>query len=138
MQSGDVPSKIQEVGRCVLTPPALRVAERRALCDPLTNVCHGCFQPIIPQSTGGLARRSAIWHKTNMRKSGKRTFSVIVERDEAGYYVASVPELKGCHTQARPLDKLMERVREAIALCLEVERDLPAPNEFIGVQRIAV
>lgn len=73
-----------------------------------------------------------------MRKAGKREFSVIVERDEEGYYVASVPELRGCHTQARSLDKLMERVREAIALCLEVERGNLANIEFIGVQRIAV
>ena len=43
-------------------------------------------------------------------------------RDEEGYYVASVPELPGCHTQARSLDKLMDRIREAIELCLEVER----------------
>jgi predicted RNase H-like HicB family nuclease len=57
-----------------------------------------------------------------MRKHGKREFSVIVERDEEGYYVATVPALPGCHTQARSLDKLVERVREAIALCLEVER----------------
>jgi predicted RNase H-like HicB family nuclease len=48
-------------------------------------------------------------------------FSVIVERDSEGYYVASVPELHGCHTQAKSLDKLMERIREAIALCLEAE-----------------
>jgi predicted RNase H-like HicB family nuclease len=54
-----------------------------------------------------------------MRKTGKREFNVIVERDEEGYYVASVPELPGCHTQARSLDKLMERIREAIELCLE-------------------
>ena len=47
-----------------------------------------------------------------MRKLNKREFSVIVERDEDGYYVASVPELRGCHTQARSLDKLMDRVRE--------------------------
>ena len=53
-------------------------------------------------------------------KAPKREFSVIVERDEDGYYVASVPELPGCHTQARSLDKLMLRVREAIELCLEV------------------
>jgi len=72
-----------------------------------------------------------------MRKSKKREFSVIVERDEEGYYVASVPELRGCHTQARSLDRLMERIREAIELCLEVERDVPT-TEFVGVQRIAL
>ncbi len=73
-----------------------------------------------------------------MRKSGRREFSVIVERDTEGYYVASVPELRGCHTQARSLDKLIERVREAIELCLEVERDAGAKTEFIGVQRVTV
>ena len=72
-----------------------------------------------------------------MRKNGKQEFSVVVERDEDGYYVASVPALPGCHTQARSLDKLMERVREAIALCLEVEHET-TNNEFIGVQRVAV
>lgn len=50
-----------------------------------------------------------------------RGFLVVVERDEEGYLVASVPSLKGCHTQARSMDQLMERVREAIQLCLEVE-----------------
>jgi predicted RNase H-like HicB family nuclease len=73
-----------------------------------------------------------------MRKANKREFDVIVERDEQGYYVASLPALPGCHTQARSLDKLIERIREAIALCLEVERDVPAPAEFIGVQRVTV
>jgi len=73
-----------------------------------------------------------------MRKPNKREFSVIVERDEEGFYVASVPALRGCHIQARSLDKLMERVREAILLCIEVESDDPPPTEFIGVQRVAV
>jgi predicted RNase H-like HicB family nuclease len=72
-----------------------------------------------------------------MRKNSKQEFSVVVERDEEGYYVASVPELQGCHTQAKSLDKLMERIREAIELCLEVQGDVPR-QEFIGVQRIAV
>jgi predicted RNase H-like HicB family nuclease len=72
-----------------------------------------------------------------MRKPRKREFSVIVERDEHGYYVASVPALPGCHTQAKSLDKLVERVREAIELCLESEGETPA-SEFIGVQRVAV
>jgi predicted RNase H-like HicB family nuclease len=50
-----------------------------------------------------------------------RAFNVIVERDSEGYYVASVPELRGCHTQARSLDTLMDRIQETIQLCLEVE-----------------
>ena len=66
-----------------------------------------------------------------------RDFSVIVERDSEGWYIASVPELSGCHTQAKSLDKLMSRIREAIELCLEVEHELP-PQQFIGVQRITV
>jgi len=68
-----------------------------------------------------------------------REFNVVIERDAEGYYVASVPELRGCHTQARSLDKLLSRIREAIELCLEVEQ--PARTEssqFVGVQRIAV
>ncbi len=65
-----------------------------------------------------------------------REFSVVIERDADGYFVASVPALKGCHTQAKSLDQLMKRIREAIALCLEVEE--PASTEFIGVQRVSV
>ncbi|MBP7588669.1 MAG: type II toxin-antitoxin system HicB family antitoxin [Thermoanaerobaculia bacterium] len=67
-----------------------------------------------------------------------RVFDVVVERDEEGIYVASVPALPGCHTQARSLDELMERVREAIALCLEVEGDEVSKLDFIGVQRVSV
>ena len=67
-----------------------------------------------------------------------RAFNVIIKRDSEGYYVASVPELRGCHTQARSLDTLMKRIREAIELCLEVQgQDMP-PYEFIGVQRVLV
>ncbi|GBD87739.1 hypothetical protein BMS3Abin03_01673 [bacterium BMS3Abin03] len=51
----------------------------------------------------------------------RKEFNVIIEKDEDGYYVASVPALKGCHTQAKSLDELMERIKEAIELCLEVE-----------------
>jgi predicted RNase H-like HicB family nuclease len=65
-----------------------------------------------------------------------REFSVVIEKDEDGYFIASVPTLRGCHTQAKSLDVLMKRVKEAIELCLEVEE--PITNEFIGVQRVAV
>lgn len=63
-------------------------------------------------------------------------FNVVIERDADGYFVASVPALRGCHTQAKSLDALIKRVREAIELCLEVEE--PIINEFVGVQRVAV
>jgi predicted RNase H-like HicB family nuclease len=67
-----------------------------------------------------------------------KVFNVIIERDSEGYYVASVPELHGCHTQAKSLDILMERIREAIELCLEVEQDKSEPTEFVGIQRILI
>ncbi len=67
-----------------------------------------------------------------------RKFDVVVERDEDGYYVASVPALRGCHTQAQSLDALMSRIEEAIELCLEVEGEPSAGLEFVGVQRIRV
>jgi len=69
----------------------------------------------------------------------RREFNVVIERDAEGYYVASVPELRGCHTQARSLDKLLARIRDAIELCLEVEDSTTiASSEFVGVQRVAV
>ncbi|MDM9384191.1 type II toxin-antitoxin system HicB family antitoxin [Chlorogloeopsis sp. ULAP01] len=67
-----------------------------------------------------------------------KEFNVIIERDSEGYFVASVPSLPGCHTQAKSLDELMERIREAIELCLEVEEDQTEKLEFVGVQRVSV
>jgi predicted RNase H-like HicB family nuclease len=67
-----------------------------------------------------------------------KAFNVVIERDSEGYYVASAPELPGCHTQAKSLDTLMRRIREAIELCLEVQDEEITPHEFIGIQRIWV
>ena len=50
-----------------------------------------------------------------------REFNVVIEKDEDGYFVASVPALRGCHTQAKSLDTLIKRIKEAVELCLEVE-----------------
>jgi len=69
----------------------------------------------------------------------KREFTVIIERDEDGYFVGTVPGLKGCHTQAKSLDKLMERIKEATLVCLEAEVESGEGEvQFVGVQRIAV
>jgi predicted RNase H-like HicB family nuclease len=68
----------------------------------------------------------------------QRQFDVVIERDSEGFYVASVPQLPGCHTQARSLDEVMGRIREAIELCLEVEGAPTGDLEFVGIQRITV
>jgi predicted RNase H-like HicB family nuclease len=72
------------------------------------------------------------------KNKGKREFSVIIERDAEGFYVASVPELRGCHTQSKSLDKLMDRVREAIQVCLDAQGEPTIEPQFIGIQRILV
>ena len=64
-------------------------------------------------------------------------FTVLVEQDEEGYFVATVPELRGCHTQAKSLDVLMRRVQEAIALCL-ADESRPPRRTFVGVQQVRV
>ena len=51
----------------------------------------------------------------------KKKFSVLVEKDEDGYLVATVPTLPGCHTQARSMDDLLERVKEAIEAYLDMQ-----------------
>ena len=65
-------------------------------------------------------------------------YDVVVEKDSAGYFVASVPALPGCHTQAKSLDDLMVRIREAIELCIEVNGDSIEPLDFVGIQRVSV
>ncbi len=67
-----------------------------------------------------------------------KEFDVVVEQGSEEFYVASVPALPGCHTQARSLDELSERIRDAIALCLEVQGEVAEPLVFIGVQRVRV
>jgi len=67
-----------------------------------------------------------------------REYDVIIERDAEGYFVATVPALKGCHTQAKSLDELMQRVDEAVALCIEVVKPAPVSLEFVGLQRVRI
>ena len=72
-------------------------------------------------------------------KGMTRRFTVVIEREEDGTLVGTVPGLHGCHTQARSLDELLERVREAIELCLEVQGDESVSTlELVGFQSVAV
>jgi predicted RNase H-like HicB family nuclease len=67
----------------------------------------------------------------------QRKFTVVIERDEEGFYVANVPSLRDCHTQAKNLDTLMKRVREVIELCLEDGEEVDSA-ELVGVQQITI
>ena len=66
-----------------------------------------------------------------------KTFHVIIEEDEEGGYIGKVPELQGCLTQGDTLDELMKNMKEAIELCLEVEKD-KSQTRFVGVQQITI
>ncbi|MBU0600625.1 type II toxin-antitoxin system HicB family antitoxin [bacterium] len=63
-------------------------------------------------------------------------FTVLIEQDEDGYYVATVPALKSCYTQAKTMEELYPRIREVIKLCLEEEK--PVLMKFIGLQQVKV
>ncbi len=67
-----------------------------------------------------------------------RQFDVVVEKDSDGFFVATVPALPGCHTQANSLDELMSRIKEAIELCVEVQGTPGTTLDFVGVQRVTV
>ncbi len=60
---------------------------------------------------------------------------MVIERDEDGFYVGEVPQLRACYSQGRTIDELMANMRDVIALCVEAEPDY-TPTEFVGVQRV--
>ena len=65
-------------------------------------------------------------------------FTVLIEQDEDGIYVARVPELEGCYTQGKTLESLLERIKEAIEVCIEGDKEEINPMKFIGIQRVQV
>lgn len=68
----------------------------------------------------------------------RKEFTMVIEKDKDGYYVAEVLELPGCHTQAKSLDELIDRIKEAIILYLEsIEEEIPE-IEIVGIQKISL
>jgi predicted RNase H-like HicB family nuclease len=68
-------------------------------------------------------------------------FPVVIEQDEDGMFVATVPALRGCHTQAKTLSELDDRVREVITLCIEAESECLGEvpqSKFIGVHELEI
>jgi len=65
-------------------------------------------------------------------------FTVLIEQDEEGFYVGTVPEIQGCHTQGKTLSELLERIKEAITVCLEADGEEVTPMRFVGIQRVQI
>jgi predicted RNase H-like HicB family nuclease len=67
------------------------------------------------------------------------SYTVLIEQDEDGIYIAKVPDIPGCYTQGKNVEQAMERVKEAIKVCLEAEEleDI-LPLKFIGIQQVEV
>jgi predicted RNase H-like HicB family nuclease len=72
----------------------------------------------------------------------KHVFQIIIEQDEAGYYVAECPALRACYTQGKTYEEVIANIRDVIALCLEDlkarKTSIPRQAEIIGVQRVEV
>lgn len=90
---------------------------------------------------GGVLDYNGANNDKTMAKQNKKiyNFPVIIEKDEQGYFVGTVPSLRSCYTQAKTLPELYKRLQEVVALCLEVEKDIfkqkIEQNQFVGVQQ---
>ena len=98
------------------------------------DAMHSFFNRIVIMYNKGFSNSSF-----RVLNGDRMKFGVVVEKDENGYYVASVPELPGCHTQAKTLDEVMKRIKEAIQACLEAEGVKgQGRTELVGVQFVEV
>ena len=67
------------------------------------------------------------------------SYTVLIEQDEDGIYIAKVPDIPGCYTQGKSVEQVMERIKEAIEVCLEAEStESYKPLKFVGIQQIEV
>ena len=67
-----------------------------------------------------------------------RNFTVVIEQDEDGIYVAKVPDIIGCYTQGKSVQQVLERIKEAIQVCLESDKENHHQMKFIGLQQVEV
>ena len=65
-------------------------------------------------------------------------FNVVIEKDEDGFFVASVPEIQGCYTQGKTIQEVLERIKEAIEVCLEADGEDIRPMKFVGIQKVEI
>jgi len=93
--------------------------------------------PSIALGTGRTALNVQCQKRGGKMDAAMREFYVIIERDEDGYYIGEVPQLRACYSQGRTLDELMANMREVIELCLEEQGEEVLP-EVIGIQKVTL
>src|SRR5579863_5709516 len=89
----------------------------------LRNDCSGsCGRRSWPRVTAPDRTRSRAVSGKRMVEEIMSVYHVVYERDESGWWVASVREVRGCHTQGRTVDEARRRIREAMGLFVDDAR----------------
>lgn len=65
-------------------------------------------------------------------------FTVLIEQDEDGIYIAKIPEIEGCYTQGKTIEEVLARIKEAAEVCLEGDKENITPLKFIGIQKVQI
>lgn len=70
-------------------------------------------------------------------------YRVIIEQDEDGKFLASVPALQGCYTEGDTFEEALENAKDVIKLHLAARKErrlLPddSQTEFVGVKNITI
>ena len=71
-------------------------------------------------------------------KTKSQQFTVVLEEDEGGWFIAKVPDIQGCATQGKTIPEVLERIKEAIQVCIEAENDEITPLKFVGVRQVEI
>lgn len=73
-------------------------------------------------------------------KIQKINLPVLIEKDESGFFIGTVPTLRSCYTQGKTLDELYKKLNEVVSLSLEVEKiyfkSKPKINQIVGFQNL--
>ncbi len=65
-------------------------------------------------------------------------FTVLIEKDEEGWYVAKVPDIQGCATQGKTIKQVLDRIKEAIQVCIEAAKEIPEPLKFVAIKNVEI
>ena len=65
-------------------------------------------------------------------------FTTVIEKGEDGWYIATVPDIPGCYTQGKSIAQVLDRIKEAIEVCLEADKEDIEPMKFVGIQQIEI